>query len=504
MRRTLGLEADSGLTSYQGIAAQLDAALADPRARAILLDVDSPGGEAGGVFDLADRIRAATRIKPVWAVANDLAFSAAYALASAANRVFVSRTGGVGSIGVIALHADQSGKDAQDGVRYTTVFAGARKNDLNPHAPLSDEALDGLQTEVNRVYDLFVATVAQHRGLASERVRATEAGLFFGQDAIAAGLADALGTREDALTQLTQTLAAGIPGRPRLSLLHEDPAMKTSPDAPTRPEPALAPEAPPVAASAPAAAPQAVAPPVVPVPAPGPPPDAALEIAQTCTLAGRTDLIVGFLEAGATPARVRHDLLSLQAEASPEIASRVPPVTGSLRPPRDPPIPPTTPCSRRSSAVWPPTDPAPETPMPEIKQGLNLGDLLKYEAPNLYSRDRVTVAEGQVLALGTVLGEVTASGELTALDPAAVDGSAVAVGVLLQAIDATAGARHDGLMVARHAILADHALDLARGHHAPPAGRRHRPAQGPRPADPPRSLTPCKTPSTTPPSTWPP
>jgi hypothetical protein len=96
--------------------------------------------------------------------------------------------------------------------------------------------------------------------------------------------------------------------------------------------------------------------------------------------------------------------------------------------------------------------------MPEIKQGLNLGDLLKYEAPNLYSRDRVTVTAGQVLALGTVLGQVTASGDLTALDPDAVDGSAVAVGVLLQAIDATAGARSDGLMVARHAILADHAL----------------------------------------------
>ena len=96
--------------------------------------------------------------------------------------------------------------------------------------------------------------------------------------------------------------------------------------------------------------------------------------------------------------------------------------------------------------------------MPEIKQGLNLGDLLKYEAPNLYSRDRVSVAAGQVLALGTVLGQVTASGELTALDPDAIDGSAVAVGVLLQAIDATAGARSDGLMVSRHAILADHAL----------------------------------------------
>jgi len=230
VRSTLGLDAQSGLTTYTSIAAQLDAALADPQARAILLDVDSPGGESGGVFDLADRILAASSIKPVWAVANDMAFSAAYALASAADRVFLSRTGGVGSIGVIAMHADQSAKDEQDGVRYTTVFAGARKNDLNPHAPLSDDAFAGLTAEVNRVYDLFVATVAQHRGLTPAQVRATEARLFFGQDAIKAGLADALGTREDALAQLTQTLAAGTPAQPRLSLLTEDPSMTATPE----------------------------------------------------------------------------------------------------------------------------------------------------------------------------------------------------------------------------------------------------------------------------------
>ena len=117
VRRTSGIEAESGLASYTGIAAQLDAALASPEIAAILLDIDSPGGESGGVFDLADRIRAASEVKPVWAVANDMAFSAAYALASAATRVFVARTGGVGSIGVIAMHVDQSVKDAQDGVR---------------------------------------------------------------------------------------------------------------------------------------------------------------------------------------------------------------------------------------------------------------------------------------------------------------------------------------------------------------------------------------------------
>jgi len=324
VRRTLGLEAESGLTSYASIAAQLDAALANPQTRAILLDVDSPGGESGGVFDLADRIRAATRVKPIWAVANDMAFSAAYALASSANRVFLSRTAGVGSIGVIALHADQSGKDAQDGVRYTTDFAGARKNDLNPHAPLTDEALAGLQAEVDRVYDLFVATVAQHRGLSASQVRATEAGLFFGRDAIAAGLADVLGTREAALAQLTTTLAAGTTALPRLSLLTEDPTMKKTPELPAIPEPVLAPEAAPeVAATAP------VAPnPVTATPAPVEAQrDAALDIAQTCTLAGRPELIAGFLEAGLSPARVRHQLLAMQAEASPEIVSRLAPVT---------------------------------------------------------------------------------------------------------------------------------------------------------------------------------
>ncbi|MDO3549868.1 S49 family peptidase, partial [Ralstonia pseudosolanacearum] len=211
VRRTVGLEAESGLASYTAIGEQLDAALADPGIAAILLDVDSPGGESGGVFDLADRIRAAGAIKPVWAVANDMAFSAAYALACAASRVVVSRTGGVGSIGVIAMHVDQSVKDAKDGVRYTAVFAGARKNDLNPHEPITDEAQAQLQAEVSRIYGLFVATVARYRGVTAEEVSATEAGLFFGQDAVTAGLADAVGTFDDALAQLTASLSPTVP-----------------------------------------------------------------------------------------------------------------------------------------------------------------------------------------------------------------------------------------------------------------------------------------------------
>ena len=96
--------------------------------------------------------------------------------------------------------------------------------------------------------------------------------------------------------------------------------------------------------------------------------------------------------------------------------------------------------------------------MTAIKESLNLGDLLKYEAPQLYSRDVVTVLAGEVLPLGAVLGQVTASTKVKALDPSATDGSETAAGVLLEACEALNGDRPDGLIVARHAILADHAL----------------------------------------------
>ena len=326
VRRTSGLEAQSGLTSYTGIAAQLDTALAIPEVAAILLDIDSPGGESGGVFDLADHIRAASQIKPIWAVANDMAFSAAYALASAASRVFVSRTGGVGSIGVIAMHVDQSEKDAQDGVRYTAVFAGDRKNDLNPHEPISGEAHAHLLAEVNRIYGLFVETVARHRGIEPAAVRDTEAGLFFGQAAIAMGLADAIGSFDEALAQLLASLspnptpvaqltrAGSLCNHPKESLMNErpDPATLDRPLA----DPADSSAAPP------AAAPLNVA--------------DAVEIAQTCQLAGRADLIAGFLETNTAPAAVRSRLLAAQADASPEITSRIAP--DAARPPTSNPL----------------------------------------------------------------------------------------------------------------------------------------------------------------------
>lgn len=208
VKRTAGLDAASGLTSYTEIAAMLDSALADPQVAGILLDIDSPGGEASGSFELARRVREASAVKPVWAVANDSAYSAAYAIGSAANRLIVSETGGVGSIGVIALHIDQSVKDANEGYRYTAVTAGTHKNDFSPHQPLTDEAKAELQAEVDRLYSLFVEHVATMRTLGSDDVRSTQAGLYFGANAIAAGLADAVGTFESALADFSLFLSS--------------------------------------------------------------------------------------------------------------------------------------------------------------------------------------------------------------------------------------------------------------------------------------------------------
>lgn len=184
----------SGLTSYEGIAAQLQAALADPAVRGIALDIDSFGGEVAGAFDLADRIRAARAQKPVHAFVAEHALSAGYVLASQADRIILPRTGAVGSIGVVALHTDMSGALDQKGIAVTLIHAGVHKIDANPYQPLPEAVHDQMQRELEVVRFLFSETVGAGRGdrLTQVAAQATEAAMFRGADAIAAGLADEL------------------------------------------------------------------------------------------------------------------------------------------------------------------------------------------------------------------------------------------------------------------------------------------------------------------------
>jgi signal peptide peptidase SppA len=201
--------------SYGDIGEAIATAMDDPSVRGVILDVDSPGGEVGGLFDLVEQVRAikADSAKPLWAVANEGALSAAYAVASAADRLYVTRTGEVGSIGVVAVHIDESGADAKAGLSWTFVFAGERKVDGNAHAPLSERARSEIQADVDRLYRELCALVASNRGIGSESVRGTNAAIYRGELAIRAGLADRVGTLDLAIAEMIAELdrAASAP-----------------------------------------------------------------------------------------------------------------------------------------------------------------------------------------------------------------------------------------------------------------------------------------------------
>ena len=202
------LGALSGLTSYAEVKGALDAAVENPSVKGILLLVDSYGGEANGCFDLSDAVFAARQQKPVYGCAADDAMSGAYAQLAATSKVFVSRTSGVASIGVVVCHVDQSGADKMEGLKYTYIISGARKADLNPHEPPSTPALEAMQGEVDRLRGLFAASVAKYRGISIDDVMGTEASIYYGETAIAAHLADAVGTPGDALAALRAEIAS--------------------------------------------------------------------------------------------------------------------------------------------------------------------------------------------------------------------------------------------------------------------------------------------------------
>lgn len=193
--RGIRAEAMSGdFVGYDEVADAVTEAVEDPTVRGVVLDLDTPGGEVAGSFEAADAIReASSRGKPVVALANHHALSGGYLLASACSMIMLPRTGSVGSVGVYAAHVDVTAADAAAGLRYTFVSAGTGKIAMNPHAPLSDEGRQVLQRTVERTYQDFTAAVAARRGLSEDRVRELGARTYHGQEALDAGLADALG-----------------------------------------------------------------------------------------------------------------------------------------------------------------------------------------------------------------------------------------------------------------------------------------------------------------------
>ena len=193
----------SGMTSYEGFQHQLSASVRDGAIANILLDIDSPGGEAVGAFEAGEAVGRANAIKPVTAFVNGLCCSAAYAIAAHASRIEASTTSLLGSIGVVMMHVAQSTRLHNMGVKPTFIFAGAHKVNENPFEPWSASVKADLQAEVDQFYDLFVAHVASGRkGLSNKAVREQEARTFIGSDAVERKLADGIGTFESTLTGL--------------------------------------------------------------------------------------------------------------------------------------------------------------------------------------------------------------------------------------------------------------------------------------------------------------
>ena len=293
--KSSGMNALSGLTSYADIATQFAAALADPMVTGIALMVNSPGGEVTGMLDLGDAIFAARGTKPIISIV-DCAASAAYCLASAADAVVVSRTAIVGSIGVIALHLDQSGADAQNGLRYTAIYAGDRKNDGNPHEALSPEAQAFMQGRIDQVYGMFTSAVARNRGMADAKVRGTQAAIYMGADGINVGLADSLGNADDAAAMLRRAISAGSKTVLAVHVAGATNSEQEKRDHMTTEE---------LAAQSSAAIARARE-------------EAQLQaatISDLCALAGKPELIAGFLGSGKSVAEVRAELMKGRADA---------------------------------------------------------------------------------------------------------------------------------------------------------------------------------------------
>ncbi|WP_285906843.1 S49 family peptidase [Pseudodesulfovibrio pelocollis] len=222
-RRLNLFSAISGGCSTELLGRQVRKAAADPAARAIVLDIDSPGGGVFGLSDLTETIRAAGQIKPVVAFSAELMCSAAYWIGSAANEMMCTLDAQVGSIGVAAMHFDYSRRDEAQGVRRTVLFAGEYKRIASDEKPLSDEGRDYLQARVDHYYALFVEAVAVNRGMSVEDVLAqlADGATHIGNEAAVRGFVNSVGNMESAVARALeladarnnmQTQEADMPG----------------------------------------------------------------------------------------------------------------------------------------------------------------------------------------------------------------------------------------------------------------------------------------------------
>jgi signal peptide peptidase SppA len=224
------------VNGYQQIGGAIEAARADDAIKAILLRIDSPGGLVDGCFELAEEIRAGSARnggKPIWAYSN-MAFSAAYALASACDRIVAGRTSGVGSIGVVVLHMDQSEMLDDWGIKVEAIESAAHKTDGHSWKPLSKAAREDIRAEVMEIAEIFVGAVTAGRKITADAVRAQEARCYLAQHSeaersgMALGLVDEIGTERQAAEALLAFLDSGSSPQPEPNATTQENDMSAS------------------------------------------------------------------------------------------------------------------------------------------------------------------------------------------------------------------------------------------------------------------------------------
>jgi capsid assembly protease len=205
VQRGRALRPISGMTSYQAIQEQVSAAARDPEVSAVLLEVDSPGGVSSGAFAAAEAIRSASRIKPVWAVANEAAFSGGFLMAAGANRIIAPPSAMVGSIGAVSVFVEQGERFAKQGLKVHVIRSGSRKALPNPIEGLDDEAAASIQARLDYIRNAFAAFVADGRPrVGLQEVMDTEARIYGADDALQLGLIDAISPFDEVFGDLLE------------------------------------------------------------------------------------------------------------------------------------------------------------------------------------------------------------------------------------------------------------------------------------------------------------
>lgn len=194
----------SGGTSYQSLTRSLHAALADDEVSAIVMEIDSPGGSVPGTMELAAEIRSLRGgAKPIIAQVNSMAASAAYWIASQADEIVVTPSGRAGSIGVYTVHEEISAALEKAGVKRTYISSTPEKVEGNETEPMPEDALAFVQARVNESYQLFVAEVAEGRGVSTETVLADfgKGRVFGAKELLKRGMADTIATLDQTLAR---------------------------------------------------------------------------------------------------------------------------------------------------------------------------------------------------------------------------------------------------------------------------------------------------------------